>query len=455
MGKKLKTVFFCRNCGSDSPKWIGKCPSCGEWNTYVEEVVEASGRPTPSFVLGERAQPVKLNDVETTSEARFATCFSELDRVLGGGIVKGSIILVGGDPGIGKSTLILQVALQLSDKKILYISGEESQRQISMRAARLAGSNENLMVLCDTDSANAISHAQQLLPDLVIVDSIQTMSTDRVESSPGSISQVRECTGIFLKYAKESNTPVILIGHITKDGMLAGPKVLEHMVDTVLQFEGDKNYLYRILRSVKNRFGSTSEIGIFEMRQDGMREVLNPSELLLNREHDGLSGMTVAGAIEGVRPLLIEVQALVSSAVYGTPQRSATGFDLRRMNMLLAVLEKKVGFKLGAKDVFLNIAGGIKVDDPGVDLSVLCAVLSSSLDRPLPTGFCLCGEVGLSGEVRPVSRIEQRVAEAAKLGFKEIIIPQANQKGLRTMDGIKVTTAKQVEEVFRVLFKKE
>ena len=434
---KTKTVYVCSHCGADSPKWLGKCPNCGEWNTYVEEVVAkevpSAKRPVPSG-LSERGQarPVLLRDITAEKEDRLDMKDQELNRVLGGGLVKGSLVLIGGEPGIGKSTLVLQTILKLHDLKVLYVSGEESYRQLKMRADRLAPDSQNCLILCETNLEQIFVQAQNVQPDLLIIDSIQTIFTELVEYYPGSVSQVRECSAAILKYAKESGVPVLLIGHINKEGSIAGPKVLEHIVDTVLQFEGDQHYMYRILRSIKNRFGSTAELGIYEMRQEGLREVSNPSELLLTQNHEGLSGVAIAAAIEGIRPFLIETQALVSSAVYGTPQRSATGFDIRRMNMLLAVLEKRAGFKLAQKDVFLNIAGGLRVNDPAIDLAVLAAVLSSSLDISIEPGVCMAGEVGLSGEIRPVNRIEQRIMEAEKLGFSSILIPYNNLKGFDT-----------------------
>jgi DNA repair protein RadA/Sms len=402
---------------------------------------------------GEKARPVPLDDISAEEEARLDLNDAELNRVLGGGLVKGSLVLIGGEPGIGKSTLVLQTVLSLRGLKTLYVSGEESSRQIKLRADRLGSPNPDCLVLCETNLENIFAHANNVHPDILIVDSIQTIFTEMAESSPSSITQVRECSAALLKFAKETNTPVLLIGHINKEGSIAGPKVLEHIVDTVLQFEGDQHYMYRILRSIKNRFGSTAELGIYEMRQSGLREVSNPSELLLTQNHEGLSGVAIAAAIEGVRPFLIETQALVSTAVYGTPQRSATGFDLRRMNMLLAVLEKRAGFKLGQKDVFLNIAGGLKVNDPATDLAVISAILSSSLDISIEPGVCMCGEVGLSGEIRPVNRIEQRVLEAKKLGFSRIIIPHNNLKGFDTKKcDIEIVQARKVEEAFRQLF---
>lgn len=452
---KVKTVYVCSACGADSPKWIGKCPSCGEWNTYVEEVMAkpAAGRIVPGLAGNEKARPVLLRDVTVEDEARIDLKDGELNRVLGGGLVKGSLVLIGGEPGIGKSTLVLQTVLGLDGLKTLYVSGEESSRQLKLRADRLSADDNRCFVLCETNLEQIFVQAQNIRPDLMIVDSIQTVFTETVESSPGSVSQVRECSASILKYAKESGVPVLLIGHINKEGSIAGPKVLEHIVDTVLQFEGDQHYMYRILRSIKNRFGSTAELGIYEMRQDGLREVSNPSELLLTRNDEGLSGVAIAAAIEGIRPFLIETQALVSSAVYGTPQRSATGFDLRRMNMLLAVLEKRAGFKLVQKDVFLNIAGGLRVNDPAIDLAVISAILSSSLDISIEPGTCLAGEVGLSGEIRPVNRIEQRILEAERLGFSRILIPYNNLKGFDTSGSkIEIIQVRKVEEAFRRLF---
>lgn len=455
---KTKTVYVCSHCGADSPKWLGKCPNCGEWNTYVEEVVAkevpSAKCPVPSG-LSERGQarPVLLRDITAEKEDRLDMKDQELNRVLGGGLVKGSLVLIGGEPGIGKSTLVLQTILKLHDLKVLYVSGEESYRQLKMRADRLAPDSQNCLILCETNLEQIFVQAQNVQPDLLIIDSIQTIFTELVESSPGSVSQVRECSAAILKFAKESGVPVLLIGHINKEGSIAGPKVLEHIVDTVLQFEGDQHYMYRILRSIKNRFGSTAELGIYEMRQEGLREVSNPSELLLTQNHEGLSGVAIAAAIEGIRPFLIETQALVSSAVYGTPQRSATGFDIRRMNMLLAVLEKRAGFKLAQKDVFLNIAGGLRVNDPAIDLAVLAAVLSSSLDISIEPGVCMAGEVGLSGEIRPVNRIEQRIMEAEKLGFSRILIPHNNLKGFDTSRcRIQIVQVRKVEEAFRQLF---
>lgn len=455
---KTKTVYICSNCGADSPKWIGKCPNCGEWNTYVEETVvkesPAARRGAAAFSSSTKPRPVLLRDISAEKEERLDMKDEELNRVLGGGLVRGSLVLIGGEPGIGKSTLILQTVLKLPELRVLYVSGEESSKQLKMRADRIDPDNQNCLILCETNLEQIFAHVENVKPDLLVVDSIQTVFTENVESSPGSITQVRECSAAILKYAKESGVPVLLIGHINKEGSIAGPKVLEHIVDTVLQFEGDQHYMYRILRSIKNRFGSTAELGIYEMRQDGLRQVSNPSELLLTQNHEGLSGVAIAAAIEGIRPFLIETQGLVSTAVYGTPQRSATGFDIRRMNMLLAVLEKRAGFKLAQKDVFLNIAGGLRVNDPAIDLAVLSAILSSSLDISIETGVCMAGEIGLSGEIRPVNRIEQRIMEAEKLGFSRIIIPFNNLKGFNASpkSRIEIVQVRKVEEAFRQLF---
>lgn len=455
---KTKTVYICSNCGADSPKWIGKCPNCGEWNTYVEETVvkesPAARRGAAAFSSSTKPRPVLLRDISAEKEERLDMKDEELNRVLGGGLVRGSLVLIGGEPGIGKSTLILQTVLKLPELRVLYVSGEESSKQLKMRADRIDPDNQNCLILCETNLEQIFAQVENVKPDLLVVDSIQTVFTENVESSPGSITQVRECSAAILKYAKESGVPVLLIGHINKEGSIAGPKVLEHIVDTVLQFEGDQHYMYRILRSIKNRFGSTAELGIYEMRQDGLRQVSNPSELLLTQNHEGLSGVAIAAAIEGIRPFLIETQALVSTAVYGTPQRSATGFDIRRMNMLLAVLEKRAGFKLAQKDVFLNIAGGLRVNDPAIDLAVLSAILSSSLDISIETGVCMAGEIGLSGEIRPVNRIEQRIMEAEKLGFSRIIIPFNNLKGFNASpkSRIEIVQVRKVEEAFRQLF---
>lgn len=450
---KTKTVYICNNCGNDSPKWIGKCPVCGEWNTYVEEhITKSSSSKGHDIFETNNSKPLKLREVTSGEDPRINLHDGELNRVLGGGLVPGSLVLLGGEPGIGKSTLILQTVLGLSNIKTLYISGEESAKQLKMRADRISSDNESCYILCETNLEQILTQIKNTQPDLVIIDSIQTIYTEHIESSPGSVSQVRECAASILKYAKETGTPVILIGHINKEGSIAGPKVLEHIVDAVLQFEGDQHYMYRILRSIKNRFGSTAELGIYEMRQNGLREVSNPSELLLTQNHEGLSGVAIAAAVEGIRPFLIETQSLVSTAAYGTPQRSATGFDIRRMNMLLAVLEKRAGFKLIQKDVFLNIAGGLRVNDPGMDLAVLAAVLSSNLDIAAERHICMTGEVGLSGEIRPVNRIEQRILEAEKLGFTRIIIPQNNLKGFTAKTKIEIVQVRKVEEAFRELF---
>ncbi|HBL74421.1 MAG: DNA repair protein RadA [Bacteroidetes bacterium GWF2_42_66] len=452
---KAKTIFTCQQCGAQSPKWIGKCPSCGSWNSYVEEVLVKEIKNTMPSRVSSGSQARKLSEVTAESAKRIDTKNAELNRVLGGGLVDGSLVLIGGEPGIGKSTLALQIALDMKDRKVLYVSGEESIHQIKLRAQRLQKENEHCYFLSETSLENILIQAAALEPNLMVIDSIQTVSTEYIESSPGSVSQIRECANGILKYAKENSVPVILIGHITKDGSLAGPKVLEHIVDTVLQFEGENQYMYRILRSMKNRFGSTSELGIFEMQSNGLREVNNPSELLINQDHDGLSGTAIAAAIEGVRPLLIEIQSLTSSAVYGTPQRSSTGFDLRRMNMLLAVLEKRAGFKLAVKDVFLNIAGGIKVDDPAIDLAVITAILSSNFDLPVEKLFCFAGEVGLSGEIRSVNRLEQRIGEAEKLGFKKIFIPK-NIKNVNLKNySIEIEQVSRVDEFFRKIFNKK
>ncbi|MDR1406619.1 MAG: DNA repair protein RadA [Tannerella sp.] len=452
---KTKTLYICSLCGADSPKWTGKCPSCGAWNTYEEiRTKEPDAARAAAAKFGPAPpRPHLLRDVTLKEEPRMDMHDDEFNRVLGGGLVKGSLVLIGGEPGIGKSTLVLQTVLKMQDVKTLYISGEESAQQLKLRAERLStGYPDNCFILCETSLEQIFTHAAAMHPELIIVDSIQTVHTETVDSSPGSISQVRESAAAILKYAKETGTPVLLIGHINKEGSIAGPKVLEHIVDTVLQFEGDRHHMYRIMRSIKNRFGSTSELGIYEMHTGGLREVSNPSELLLTQHHEGLSGVAIAAAIEGARPFLIETQALVSSAVYGMPQRSSTGFDLRRMNMLLAVLEKRAGFKLAQKDVFLNIAGGLKVNDPAIDLPVITAVLSSSLDLPVEHGACMAGEVGLSGEIRPVNRIEQRIREAEKLGFTRIIIPQ--MKGLDNLDAkIRLLQVRKIEEAFRILFK--
>ena len=449
---KTKSIFICQNCGVQSPKWLGKCTTCGEWNTFVEEVVNKKQSTSRLSVQISGTQPLTLENIKAVKNQRISAGINEFNRVLGGGIVPGSLILLGGDPGIGKSTLALQIALRLTNRKVLYTSGEESLQQIKLRAERLNIKNDNCLFLCETSLEHLIAHTEQTQPDLLIIDSIQTISTETIESSPGSVSQVRECTSAILKFAKKNDIAVILIGHITKEGSLAGPKILEHMVDTVLQFEGDTNYMYRILRSNKNRFGSTHELGIFEMRSDGLREITNPSEQLISKVSDDVSGTAIAATIEGARPFLIEIQALVSSAAYGTPQRSSTGFDLRRLNMLLAVLEKRAGFKLIQKDVFLNIAGGIKISDPATDLAVICSILSSNLDIAINHKNCFAGEVGLTGEIRAVSRIEQRIAEAEKLGFSKIFIPKLNKGFDISKLKIEVVKASRVEEVFRKIF---
>ena len=452
---KDKTVYVCNQCGAESPKWIGKCPACGAWNTYVEQIVrkEPSVRQYAGGLDREKNKPQTFDKIVGGEESRISMHDDELNRVLGGGLVPGSLVLLGGEPGIGKSTLILQTVLRIPEKKILYVSGEESERQLKLRAERISHEASDCLILCETSLEQIYVHIKNTQPDIVIIDSIQTISTETVDSSPGSLVQVRECAASILKFAKETNTAVILIGHINKEGSIAGPKVLEHIVDTVLQFEGDQHYMYRILRSIKNRFGSTAELGIYEMRQDGLRQVPNPSELLLSADNAGMSGVAIATAIEGVRPFLIEVQALVSSAVYGYPQRSSTGFDLRRMNMLLAVLEKRVGFKLAQKDVFLNIAGGLRVNDPAIDLAVISAILSSNMDVEIERDTCMAGEIGLSGEIRPVNRIEQRISEAEKLGFTRMILPKHNMQGLDTKKWkIQLIPVRKVEEAFRALF---
>lgn len=448
---KTTIQYVCSSCGAKAPQMLGRCPVCGEWGTYEEEVLESQkSKGERRSVATGRAQ--RLQDVEATEEMRLDMRNGEFNRVLGGGLVPGSLVLLGGEPGIGKSTLALQVLMQQGERKTFYASGEESARQLKLRAERLAGNAENLFISSETSLERILDQVKELEPEIVVIDSIQTIGTEDVDASIGSLTQVRECAARILEFAKTRNIPFIIIGHINKEGSLAGPKVLEHIVDTVLQFEGDQQYMYRILRAQKNRFGSTSEIGIYEMRQNGLREVTNPSELLLSTAREGLSGIAIAAAVEGVRPFLIEVQALVSTAAYGTPQRSSTGFDGRRLNMLLAVLEKRVGFKLLQKDVFLNIAGGLRVQDPAIDLAVLAAVLSSNMDIPLDATTCLCGEVGLAGEIRSVNRIEQRIAEAQKLGFKRIIIP-ADQKIDTTRYSIQVVPVRKVTDAFRLLIK--
>ena len=457
---KDKIAYVCSNCGQESAKWIGKCPSCGQWNTFKEiRIANDTGSMAAKNAahavrssITNKNKPLFLHEISAKDEPRIDMHDDELNRVLGGGLVPGSIVLLGGEPGIGKSTLTLQTILHMNERRILYVSGEESAHQIKMRAERIGGNSE-VMILCETSLESIFNNIKEVKPELVVIDSIQTISTSDVESSPGSITQVRECAAALLRFAKTSGIPVILIGHINKEGTLAGPKILEHIVDTVIQFEGDQHYMYRILRSIKNRFGSTSELGIYEMQQNGLRQVSNPSELLLSQDHEGLSGVAISSAIEGVRPFLVETQALVSSAAYGTPQRSATGFDQRRLNMLLAVLEKRVGFKLMQKDVFINIAGGLRVTDLAMDLSVIAAVLSSNVDTAIEAGWCMAGEVGLSGEVRPVNRIEQRIAEAEKLGFAHMIIPAHNLKGFdKRKYKIELHPVRKVEEALRTLF---
>ncbi len=451
---KVQTVFFCQNCGAQSSKWIGKCPACHEWNTYVEEVI--SKEPSTLKKRGfsqNQSQPKLLEEINIDEHQRIDSGSNELNRVLGGGIVPGSLVLIGGEPGIGKSTLMLQVALHIKDITVLYITGEESEQQIKMRSDRIQAHSKNCYVLNETNTQNIFQHIDKLNPGMVVIDSVQTLQTELIESSAGSISQIRECASEFQKYSKLTATPVFLIGHITKDGNIAGPKILEHMVDTVLQFEGDRNNMYRILRSIKNRFGSTSELGIFEMQSLGLREVSNPSEILLSQRDESHSGIAVSSTIEGLRPLLIEVQSLVSSAAYGTPQRSSTGFDLRRLNMLLAVLEKRCGFRLGTKDVFLNIAGGIRVDDPAIDLAVMASVLSSNEDIAIDMKSCFAAEVGLSGEIRSVNRIEQRISEAEKLGFDEIVISKYNALTLNPENyKIKIVALQKIEDLLKYLF---
>lgn len=456
MSNKVKNIFFCSNCGHESAKWLGKCPACGEWNTFVEEKVVVSKKSTIKGKQGglvESSSPIKISEIEINDEVRIHMPSEELNRVLGGGLVAGSLTLIGGEPGIGKSTLILQNILSIRNKTILYISGEESASQLKLRAERIGKVADNTFILCETNLESIFNHIENLQPQIVIIDSIQTIATPDIESAAGSVSQVRECAASLLRYAKQSGVPIILVGHINKEGSIAGPKVLEHIVDTVLQFEGDRQYLYRILRAIKNRFGSTSEIGIYEMVQKGLREVKNPSEMLLSQNRtESMSGISIGVSVEGVRPFLIEVQSLVSTAAYGTPQRSVTGFDPRRMNMLLAVLEKRVGFKLAQKDVFLNIAGGLKVSDPALDLSVVSAILSSNFDIIVPDGVAMVGEVGLSGEIRTVTRVEQRVAEAQKLGFTTIYIPKGNLKGVKDTFTIEIKEVGKVEQLFRELF---
>jgi DNA repair protein RadA/Sms len=451
---KIKTAFFCQNCGHQTSKWLGKCPSCSEWNTFVEEVVSNNDSTVVAFSTsnGKTAKPQVIQDIERKTEERIRLRDNELNRVLGEGLVPGSLILFGGEPGIGKSTLMLQLAVSENALRVLYVSGEESEQQIKMRAERIGLDNNACYILTETNLQNIFVQAEEIKPELLVIDSIQTLYSSHIESSPGSISQVRECTAQLLRYAKQTNVPVFLIGHITKEGALAGPKVLEHMVDVVLQFEGDRNHVYRLLRTIKNRFGSTNELGIYEMLGSGLRQVENPSEILITNTDATLSGISIASTLEGLRPMLIEVQALVSTAAYGTPQRSSTGFDLRRLNMLLAVMEKRCGFKLGAKDVFLNIAGGIRVDDPAIDLAVVASVLSSNADLPVPKNVCLSAEVGLSGEIRPVNRIEQRISEAEKLGFEKIIISSFNKGISQKNHTIELIQCARIDEVLKALF---
>lgn len=450
---KSSTQYICSNCGAKAPQMIGRCPVCGEWGTYEEETKTEIGKGKGGTSLRRGAKALRLHEVEAKEDMRLDMHSSELNRVLGGGLVPGSLVLLGGEPGIGKSTLALQVLLKMGDCKTLYASGEESAKQLKLRAERLSGDATNLYILAETSLERILDSVAEIQPQVVVVDSIQTIGTEAIDASIGSLTQVRECAARILQYAKENNVPFIIVGHINKEGSLAGPKVLEHIVDTVLQFEGDQHYVYRILRAQKNRFGSTSELGIFQMQQDGLREVVNPSELLLSHNRDGLSGIAIAAAVEGIRPLLIEVQALVASAAYGTPQRSSTGFDGRRLNMLLAVLEKRVGFKLMQKDVFVNIAGGLRVNDPAIDMAVLAAVLSSNMDIALDEQTCITGEVGLAGEIRPVNRIDQRIKEAEKLGFKQIIVPSGQKYSTHNLH-IKVIEISRVADAFKFLFKK-
>jgi len=450
---KIKTAFFCQSCGTQFAKWQGQCNACKEWNTIVEEVIqkeEKAAWKTETSLVKKAAKPLKINEIDSAEEIRLDTTDGELNRVLGGGLVPGSLTLLGGEPGIGKSTLLLQISLKLP-YKTLYVSGEESQKQIKMRAERITPNGDNCYILTETKTQNIFRQIEEMEPEIVIIDSIQTLHTDYIESSPGSISQIRECTAELIKYAKETNVPVILIGHITKDGNIAGPKILEHMVDTVLQFEGDRNHVYRILRSLKNRFGSTAELGIYEMQGSGLREVTNPSEILISHKDEELSGTAIASTLEGMRPLMIEIQALVSTAVYGTPQRSTTGYNAKRLNMILAVLEKRAGFHLGSKDVFLNVTGGISVDDPAIDLAVVAAILSSNEDIPVGKNYCFAGEVGLSGEIRPVNRVEQRIQEAEKLGFSTIFVSKYNKIALKnTLIDIRMVA--KIEDVVGELF---
>lgn len=452
---KVKSSYVCQNCGAESVKWVGRCPSCGEWNTYVEERVSQSKPRSGLVEVSRSAVPKPLREIESSNEKRLNTGIEELNRILGGGLVPGSLVLLGGEPGIGKSTLALQLALKLNKLKVLYVSGEESARQVKIRADRLSDGESNCLILNETLLDNILTQSQNITPDLLVIDSIQTLYSDTLDSSPGSVSQVRECAVALLRYAKTTGVPIVMIGHITKDGGIAGPKVLEHIVDVVLQFEGDSNYLYRILRSIKNRFGSTSELGIFEMQSKGLIEVSNPSEILLSHREEELSGVAISASMDGNRSFLIETQALVSTAAYGTPQRSSTGYDTRRLNMLLAVMEKRAGFRLATKDVFLNLAGGLRVTDPAMDLAVVAAVLSSNFDLTIPSLYCFAAEVGLSGEIRQVSRVDQRIAEAAKLGFKKIFISKYSLKGQQKLfKDIELVSVSKIEELVKKLFGK-
>jgi len=452
---KAKTAYFCQECGYNSPKWVGRCPSCGEWNTLVQEVIEKEDKkPTVTWKsVNLASKPKAITEIQYENEPRIATDDQELNRVLGGGIVQGSLVLIGGEPGIGKSTLMLQIALTLSNKKVLYVSGEESEQQIKMRAERMESQSDNCYILTETHTENIFRQIEEFKPQVLVIDSIQTMQSAYIESGAGSVSQVRECTAEFMKYAKDTGVPVFLIGHITKDGSLAGPKVLEHMVDTVLQFEGDRHTTYRILRTIKNRFGSTSELGIYEMHGAGLRQVNNPSEILISQRDEPVSGIAIGSMMEGNRPLLIEIQSLVSVATYGTPQRSSTGFDSKRLQMLLAVLEKRGGFRLGVQDVFLNVAGGLRVEDPAIDLSVIASLVSSYEDKFIPASVAFAAEVGLGGEVRAVNRIESRIAEAEKLGFKKIYISKYNSKGLDLeRSKIRIIPVAHLDQLFMDLF---
>ena len=451
MAKKIQSAFFCQNCGNQSPKWLGKCPKCSKWNTFVEEIINKEKKSNSLFKPKNNKKPQLVSDINYVDEQRIVTKDSELNRVLGGGIVPGSLVLLGGEPGIGKSTLLLQFSLSSKKKKILYVSGEESDKQIKMRAERINKNSKNCYILTETSIQSILQQIQLLKPNILVIDSIQTMQTAHIDSSPGSVSQIRECTAELLRFAKQTETAVLLIGHINKDGAIAGPKILEHMVDTVLQFEGERNHVYRILRTIKNRFGSASELGVYEMNQDGLREVCNPSEILISERDEDVSGVSIAATTEGARILLVEIQSLVSSAAYGTPQRSATGYDTKRMNMLLAVLEKRCGFKLSSKDVFLNITGGIKITDTAIDLAVVCSILSSDQDVELDNKICFAGEIGLSGEIRAVNRIEQRISEAEKLGYKKIIISKYNKLNSSNFK-IEVITCGKIEQVYNLLY---